>query len=208
MEWEFESESVCEEDLDEQMDLRQSSSSALTRVAKRVGAWSEDDRSYNFLDSTGSPALPANWTTPILLNGLVPGSGSSQRIGREVLIHSIRLFFDNGNATKCRFVLLFDHQSNGATPAVTDVFQTDTYLSCPNFSYRDRFEFLLDVILPTNGQESHLEETLETQLTTFYNSGVSGTVADIASGALYLMMNDSASTFPNPVYSIRIEYEE
>lgn len=208
MNWE-QSESFGEDlEEDEPMDLRQTTSSALTRVAKRVGAWSQDDRSLGFVDVSGNPTLPAQWTTPILLNGLVPGTGASQRVGREVHFYTILLRIDGGTTSKCRYVLVVDHQANAATPAVTDVFQTDAYLSEPNYSYRDRFEIIFDLVLPEISTNHH-EACIEHSLLTFYNAGTAGTVADIASGALYLMMNESSTSASTaPSYNVRLLYEE
>lgn len=190
-------------------DMRQSTAGALMRVSKRVGGWATDQRSLNYIDTfTYSSALPAQWTTPVLLNGLVLGTGASQRVGREIRMNSIQIRLMGGISNPIRFVLVYDSQSNGAAPAITDIFETNNWMSEVNFSNRDRFQFVFDLTTPLHG-DPHYEEELDLNLITYYNAGTAGTVADIASGALYIVLNDAstaaASTYS---YALRLNYEE
>lgn len=202
--------SMAEEYVDEaeyeESDLRQSSAGALVRMAKRTGGWAENTRSLNFKDVTVAGAPPANWTAPLLLNGLVPGTGAEERIGRQIVIKTIRVRYQANGAN--RFVLVYDAQSNGAAPAITDIFQTNTFGSEINWSNRDRFSFIADLVLPIKG-DAHTEFDLDCDLEVYYNAGTAGTVADIATGALYFLTNDSGAGL-GVTYQFfnRIEYEE
>lgn len=199
-------ESSCD-DYSEPADLRQSIAGALTRVSQRVGGYAYNQSSLNFKDVAFNGNFPAQWTAPSLINGLVPGTDASQRIGRQIEIKRILLRLVA--TTTCRFVLVLDTQANGATPAITDIFQSDAYESEINFSNRDRFHVIYDVCIPING-DLHLEDEIECALVTFYNGGSAGTVADIATGALYWMTNNSTTAVVGTNYTgnLRIEYEE
>jgi len=213
MSWYNDDEAMSEEGFTEnaepgEVDLRQSTTGALVRMSKRVGGWAQTQRSLNFIDSTASGTLPAQWSTPLLINGLVPGTGASQRVGRQIVMNFIRTrYICAVSLSACRFVLVYDSQSNGAAPAITDIFETNTYGSEVNWSNRDRFLFIQDVTIPCDG-DSHLEHEIETELETNYNAGTAGTVADIATGALYFLCNDSSATGSAFQAYIRLEYEE
>lgn len=207
MEWEND-ESISPE-LAQELDMRQSSAGALVRMSKLVGGWSHNDKSYNFIDTSGTTNNVASiWNALVLLNGLVPGTGGSQRIGREIRMYLLKLMVDNNSVARGRHVLVYDKNSNGAAPSITDIFQTNTFDSYFNFSYRDRFAVIFDYVLPFNGGDAHVEEDIELNLETFYNSGSAGTIADISSGALYYTMAVPATTPSTARYSFRIEYEE
>ena len=120
---------------DEYDDMRQSSAGALVRMSKRVGGWAKDQKSYNYIDTLSTGTLPAQWSTPVLLNGLVPGTAASQRVGREIRMHTLHVrFYSATTNVTTRFVLVYDHQPNGATPAVTDIFESNTWTSELNYS--------------------------------------------------------------------------
>jgi len=141
-------------------DLRQSSGAALERVSKIVGGWAEQGPIFNYIDTTSTAAIPAQWSTPVLLNGLAQGTGASQRVGRQILIHLIRMRFFGSSSQAVRFVLVYDRQSNGAAPSVTDIFESNTVASEINWSNRDRFDFVYDITLPICGDQ-HTEECID-----------------------------------------------
>jgi len=198
-------ESSCD-DYTEPLDLRQSIAGALTRVSQRVGGYAYNQSSLNFKDVATNGSFVAQWSAPLLINGLVPGTDASQRVGRQIEIKRILMRFVTQSA--CRYVLVLDAQANGATPAITDIFQSDSYESEINFNYRDRFHVIYDVCLPIYG-DAHFEEQLDIAIDTFYNAGNAGTVADIATGALYFLVNNSTTSAAGTYTgNVRIEYEE
>ena len=112
-----------------------------------------------------------------------------------------------------RLVLVYDRQANNATPTLGTILSTvdnagtgtTTALSSVNLSYQARFAIIRDwswaicdqalfgtgdtgattlAAAPVAGHKVFVNlKGLETQ----YNSGTTGTIADIASGALYLL---------------------
>jgi len=85
-----------------------------------------------------------------LLNGIATGTDFTDRIGRKVLLKSIQLRWQleptdqvvGGNL--CRIVIVYDAQTNGAAPAVTDVLKSASPLANVNLNNRDRFQILFD----------------------------------------------------------------
>lgn len=139
-------------------------------------------------------------TTPVffLLNGMTSGSGLDQHIGREVTLKSLEIKYVVGPEAgvtvdqMVRVLLVYDRQTNGAAPAVTDVLTSQSSVSPRNLENRHRFKILYDRTLPINTPV----EPISKKYRKFYrrlahpvtfNAGVAGTVADITTGSLYLV---------------------
>lgn len=167
---------------------------------------------------TSSANLNCSSAYPQLLcNGLVPGTGSNNRVGRKISMRSISLrgwiFFAQAGTTPTadfmRLVLVYDRQPNGALPAFADVFQdtnqagttnTDS-LSNVNINNADRFKIIKEFVWASPGAAAaaaysgiNEQRVLELKafiklnaLETHYNAGTAGTVADITTGSLFLM---------------------
>ena len=105
---------------------------------------------WKYLDTV----FPAGITSSgnfVLLNGLVPGTGASQRIGMKIAIRSVEFRFEANNVAAAslsqpvRCMLLQDRQPNGVAPAaLTDFITPGDYLGLRNLAQRKRFRILLD----------------------------------------------------------------
>lgn len=162
--------------------------------------------------------------TLYLLNGTTQGDNINQREGRQIYVQSIQSNFraewNSGAVTSpgtYRVILFYDKQSNGAAPAVSDLLDTSTALSCDalrNLNNRKRFKILLDrryALTPTGASNSAIVDSfyLKKFITTQYNAGTAGTVADISSNALYLLAcSDEAVNGPNNSGVIRVRFTE
>jgi len=103
--------------------------------------------------------------TGTLLNGLIPGTGVTQRIGRKIRMTSLSIQLgvqpNNGStstvslpADYVRILLVYDRQSNSTPPMFSDVIQGSTSAATPavsnapwdgkNVNNRDRFAVLID----------------------------------------------------------------
>lgn len=91
------------------------------------------------------------------------GTAENQRLGNEVEMRHIafRFFFSNNsgaqhaatpNAVIARIMVLIDHQTNGSTPAVTDILDAASVNAFTNDTNQLRFEVLYDT-----AQNMHLE---------------------------------------------------
>ena len=105
---------------------------------------------WKYLDTTLNP-LVSNTPTITILNGLVPGSGASQRIGMKVSIRTIELrgwvesYPGTGLEQIDRVAIILDRQPNGVGPtAVTDFLQIASVASPRNLANRKRFKVIWD----------------------------------------------------------------
>lgn len=162
----------------------------------------------------------------MLLNGLAPGSGINNRIGRRILMKSLyvrgTVYGPNGSKTppfNVRMMCILDKQANGSQAQITDILRefdkagtavTD-YSTPINISNAARFSVLLDKTF--TGQNYSTDIGSGTQnfsvgtkpiriykkmnLFTQYNEGSSAGIGDITSGALYLIfMLDLDALYP------------
>lgn len=159
-----------------------------------------------------------------LLNGTTQGDGINQREGRQIYVQSVQCNFraewNSAAATSpatYRVILFMDKQSNGAAPAVGDLLDTSTALACDalrNLNNRKRFKILLDrryAMSPTGASNSAIVDSfyLKKFITTQYNAGTAGTVADISSNSIYLLAtSDEAVNGPNNSGHIRVRFTE
>ena len=148
---------------------------------------------------TGAEAVLSSAGALALLNGLTPGTGASQRIGKKALFKSI-LFravlaggANGGTAFcgTCRMIIVVDRQANATAPAVTDILQSASGLAPINMDNRDRFFVLTDKEYPIDqlggNQSADCKVYRRINLPTIYNAGTAGTVADISTNSMYLL---------------------
>lgn len=117
----------------------------------------------------------------IVLNTVIEGSGFNQRVGRTILMRSLKLEFTiapNPNAIATatqmdvlRLIIFYDRQFNTAVPTTSTLLQdfdvsatnyTDIFAGI-NLNYRDRFQILLD-------RKIHLPQQLQS------GTGVTGSL--------------------------------
>lgn len=165
----------------------------------------------------GPAQLGMNTTgTFTLLAAPVPGSDFTNRIGRKTLIKSVyvrgivscELADQDGPTVGAspaqlgRMIIFADMQPNGAAPAVTDLLTSASSISQLNLNNRDRFRIYCDKTFAINAYAYNTTASTSSaslsnsfavkkfkslNLETIYNAGTAGTIADIQSGALYLL---------------------
>jgi len=191
------------------------------RVPLRTGGWFNpsggggrgmtlpSQAELKFKDTSAATAITAGvatFTTPgaaFLLNGLVPDSTATGRIGRRVSIKSlyVRLAWAAGAASTgsapLRVLIVYDKQANAAAPAVTDVVTTDAFTSMNNISNRDRFVTLCDKLVEPCGVGVSLSVAdmfyKKLNLPVQFNAGTAGTIGDITSGSIYIMFSQTGN---------------
>lgn len=185
-------------------------------------------------------ALACNTTgTFILLNAIQAGSGFFNRVGNKIEMRSIRFTGQirslnvsrSAVADYLRVVIVYDRQSNGATPALTDVFQdtdnvgnnhTDS-LSGINLNNRDRFAIIMDkrIMLPQatdtagaltnvfpNSFQHEKWDTIDEYrklkgLVTHYGTSSNpAAIGDIKSGALFLIAFTAVNAAASEIFAI------
>ena len=152
-----------------------------------------DSVSYN-ADTTG---------TSQLLNGVATGTDFTDRIGRKIILKSLQVqgwvqpIDDSTGFALCRLLVVYDMQSNGAAPAITDILKSATSEANINLNNRDRFKILFDKrfmigkVTNTTTQTYAASPTCfkvqlyrKLNLETLYN-GTTNAVGSIATGAVY-----------------------
>lgn len=156
------------------------------------------------------------------LNGLAPGTGPTERIGRKIKmvsiqarIHAFTAAAVVGSANN-RIVVIYDKQANGAAPVATDIFQDNQANSPMNLNNRERFVVLYDKTkgisaLGTGPSAVNYNFFKKCNLDVIFNNGSSGDETDIATGAVYLCtVNDGsyATDAPNFLIYTRIRFTD
>ena len=209
----------------------------LRRSLLRSGGWI---KSYNknrperkFIDAAALYPFAYD-ATPQLLNGCATGTFVNQRIGNKITMKSLFLRIDLINnyqdATgyddinkNYRIIVLYDKQTNGALPAVSDILNLSTTsctLAFNNLYNKDRFQILIDKTgstLPISFVESvdHKSNThkyikIFKKLNHTVQFGTTGaSITDIKTGsiiALFLSNESIASSLTTGTVSWRIRY--
>lgn len=200
--------------------------SSLTRQAIRTGGWADPSRGgeLKFVDNVNNTDVTVavtTFTTPLLLNGLAQGTTASTRVGRKIVMKSILIRYSQEvrtttvGAAGYRILVVYDKQANATAPAVTDILENDTFNSPNNLSNRDRFVTIFDhmaVPIGANGPQAHADVLFKRlNLETLFNGGSAGTIGDITSGSVYMMMAQSggwATAAPDFLSRIRIRYTD
>jgi len=161
-----------------------------------------------------------------LFNGLVPGTSGTTRIGRKIRMVSISYRFQGGYATSStstgssplRMLIIYDKQTNGATPAAGSVLTLDVIESPMSLGNSQRFIVIADEIIDsytpsaTGSQQAFYRKGFKKlNLVTEFNAGTAGTVSDINTGGVFaLFYQDGNILVGNPpvtCYS-RIMFED
>jgi len=159
-------------------------------------------------------------TAVALLNGIAPGSDIDERVGREVMMKSIQFKAvtyatpATGEDQLHRVLIVYDRQTNATALTAAEVLSTANVLAPRNLENRKRFSILFDRTYTINDSDEpgtfrtikfyrHLKHPIT------FNAGVAGTVADITTGSVYLVMigsNAAGDTAGSIQYSSRIRY--
>lgn len=175
----------------------------LERNVKRLSIITAPEKKFFDVAATGQ--LISTSPSFHLLNAMVSGAGSLDRLGVDVNNIYSYISFDitiasAASGTAVRMFLLYDTQANGVAPTGSDVLESSTNLNSPlNLDNSHRFVILWDerFNLSSLGSNYQLYKKKFKRLTgynTHYNTTNLGTVADIATGSLYLVyMSDETS---------------
>lgn len=159
-------------------------------------------------------------TIVALLNGIARGDDISERNAREVVMKSIQFSYTaavtptTGVAQRCRVLLVYDRQTNATALTAAQVLTVADTLAPRNLENRKRFKILYDRTHALNasaepGSEVTRRFYRRLRHPVTFNSGDNGTVADIVTGSLYLVVVGSEATGPTDgtvTFHSRIRY--
>lgn len=153
---------------------------------------------------TGAPVITC-------LNQVARGDDYNERVGRSIKNVSVQLDFDayhnttdTATFTVVRWILLIDKEANGAVPVTTDLLTAENTTAFRNLTNRRRFIILKDgrLHLDNNRESRTVKYFKHISLKTIFNSGDNGTVADIDSGSLILILISNAASDKKPLLQI------
>jgi len=179
---------------------------------------------WKYIDSALSSTMNTT-TTMTLLNGLQAGTGATQRVGQTISIRSLEIRgycavdVAAANGQVVRYIVVLDRQTNGAAPvAATDILSTNNVVGLRALTNRKRFKILLDKTYqlgPFTGDESqaiyHHYLKFRRPIKEEFNAGNAGTVADIATNSMYLVvLGTEAPGNTDALYAmdVRIRYTD
>lgn len=157
-------------------------------------------------------AAANTWSAVTLVNGITQGATANTRVGRRVTLISflMRWAVSNTNAPT-RIMIVYDHAPNGALPAITDILTFDGFTAVNNLINNDRFIVLHDEIVNLlqsstifGGKTFIKRQPLQMQ----YTNAATGTIADITTGAVYIMACSISGVAANVQYTFRTRFTD
>lgn len=176
-----------------------------------------------FVDVDSATYVANTTGTVTFLNSIAPGALiEAGREGSRVQLQGTQIrgrltAGTTGTIAKATLVLVWDRQTNGAAPVITNVYETINSNSFQLTATRDRFHILgrWDYIIignsttPTVGRESlNIDQKVVYSRLSQYGEA-SGAITDMLSGGLFMLtFGDTAAgtTAPNFVLQVRTYY--
>jgi len=167
-------------------------------------------------------------TTPslTLLNGIAAGTDFTDRIGRKVILKSLQIRYGIEptdqivGVNHMRFLIVYDRQTNGAAPIITDILKASSPFSQMNLNNRDRFQVLWDKVhvqpfaantatqAVSFGQTVWCGKKYRTLKHEMIFGGTAATVASIQTGSIYLLAvgTNTATADSTFIFNTRIRF--
>jgi len=173
------------------------------------------------LDFTVANTIVAAQTTAVvaLLNAALQGTTPQTYIGRSIRMTSIHIRWLGGfvattaGASPLRMLVVYDKQTNAATPATTAVVVADAISNPMNLANNRRFVILMDEEVETVGtggpQCWFVNRYRKLNLVTEFNTTNGGTVADITTGGIFVFFwqnGNIVTANPSSVIYSRIRF--
>lgn len=194
---------------------------ALSANAKASYALSQLNTELKYVDVAQLAVTSA--TTGYLLNPLAQGSSASQRVGNTVRFKSLDIRAaitpNDAQPSWLRVIVLRDDQANGTVPTITDVLESNSITSFRNLDNVKRFKILSDQTYSMRAKDLANGVQAEPSFIKFhvdlgaknkavkkqkgeseYGLGNTGGIADISTGAYWIMFCQSSVTL-NPLFS-------
>jgi len=174
-----------------------------------------------YIDSNSFTPLPIGTAGFSIVNGIilpniVPGSGPSNRIGRNIrvvgvvvraLINTEVTVGTGGIYSPSTLDLVWDNQCNGVAATVTQIYSSPNFgVSLPNPLYDARFKFAKRVqITKPNGTLNLVDYSYTCNKVVEYNADLPA-VASLSKCNLYLIMSAPGDATSTIEYSMRVLY--
>lgn len=170
--------------------------------------------------------------TVTLINGVATGTDINNRVGRKIIMKSLIFNVNNfpvattANALQgimLRHIIVYDTQPNsaGTVPAVTDILESATTLAPLNLNNRDRFRVIYDKRSQIgsffiNATPNLVGGSPQNVFWSKYRklnhevifSGTGATVANISSGAMYILFIGDFNSVAQTDFYTRIRFTD
>lgn len=179
-----------------------------------------EKKNVDALITTGFAAA-ATTGTITLLNGIDDGATATTRVGRKVDMSSLQFIFKCNMATTTtgaaplRCVVVYDKQTNGVLPAITDIFAQDSITAPMNLANSKRFIVISDKIyngIGTAGPQSLIDKQYyRINLPVEFNDNSTATITSINTGSIYLIQWQDGgllTTMPVNTFFSRIRFTD
>lgn len=180
------------------------SASRLGRLGGRMPADSKEQKDLTTSNVIGLPAVGQLTGVLTLINGCAQGTTAFTRIGRRIKMTSLYIRIWNltaatqvGSSTT-RIIVVYDKQSNATAPVATDILLADGIQNGNNLSNSRRFVTLCDKVMqsigPAGPQAAYKKIYLKLNHPVEFNTGSAGTIGDIQTGAVYVLLYANGGT--------------
>lgn len=177
------------------------------------GVSSVEKKDHGVFTQLIPPVASGVFTSGVLLNGMAQGDSAQTREGRVILMKKLQLCWSvylagaSTGGAPFRIKVVYDKQSNGAAPAITDILQNDDFHAFNNLFSNPRFVTLYDHITPpisATGEYCQAGKVLIPMNLQCHYSGTGGTIGSINSGAIYIFCaQQSQIKIGNPALSFQ-----
>lgn len=172
-------------------------------------------------DATSTATVVFTQTTAVVLQIFTPDQGTAptEHVGRRVQATSLAYKWTGsmlaGGQSPLRMVIIYDRQSNAATPTTVTVFNTDVIGTFTNLANSKRFTVVVDETISSIGNTGDAAWMItgyrKLNLPTEFNEVNGGTIADITSGsyiAFFWQNGGLLTTSPTNSFTSRIRYTD
>lgn len=170
-------------------------------------------------DISKTQYIPDSTGQVVLLNEIEQGTSQSERVGKLIKLSSLQLngrYVPEGSIPipRAQLLIVYDKMPTGTLPSVSDILTSSDSYGFTNDDNASRFVILRNKkFVNARGTEPTCENISEylslNKYVTSYKELTSGAIADISSGALYMVL---CSQNPSPNYteyfdlSVRLRY--
>lgn len=194
--------------------------SAATRTQRVLGSVKEQK---NIDVRTLNTAIVAAGTTGVgtLLNGVAQGTSGVTRLGRRINMESLLIRFaasmkpTTTGASALRLMIVYDLQPNGAAMTAAQLLTTDEITGVNLLDNSRRFKVICDELIGSMGQSGpasvEFHKWIKLNLPVEFNTGNAGTIADIATGSLWMWVwqdGQIATASPQTLQQTRVRFSD
>lgn len=156
-----------------------------------------------------------SFNAPVVLNAMAQGTTSGTRVGRRITMKSFqyRVQFSgatgaSSNPNPIRVLVVFDKQPNGALAVATDILTSNTFVSPINLNNADRFIVISDQVHESGAAGPSTGDCYRKLSLEAVYGGNAGTIADINTGAVLLLVASTGSASVTYNLYPRIRYTD